>query len=425
QRVTLLRDVLVLSGAGVGGGSLVYANVLVEPPAKVWGDEGWAAELRPWFDRARRMLGVVPFPHDTPADVVLRGVGERLGAGETFEHLPVGVWFGEDGVDPYFDGAGPLRNGCDLRGACMTGCRRGAKNSLDRNYLWLAERAGARIFPEHEATFLRRDRDGWEVETRRGRFHAREVVLAAGVLGTLKLLLRSGVGGPRVGEGVRTNSEVIMGATALRRGEDFTRGVAITSAIHPDDETQIQVVRYGRGSNAMGLLGTVLPDRPGVWPWLATLARNPAAAARMLWLRGWSERTVILLVMQSRASELRVVLRRGRLTTRESNAPGRIEVADAAARAAAELVGGYPGGTLNEVLLGTPMTAHLLGGAGLGTVVDRYHRVLSEPGLHVVDGSSVSANLGANPSLTIAAQAERALSFWPRRGEPDARPLRA
>jgi len=425
QRITLLRDVLVLSGAGVGGGSLVYANVLVEPPARVWGDAAWAAELRPWFERARRMLGVVPFPHDTPADEVLRGVGERLGAAETFEHLPVGVWFGEDGVDPYFDGAGPLRNGCDLRGACMTGCRRGAKNSLDRNYLWLAERAGARIFPEHEATFLRRGRDGWEVETRRARFRAREVVLAAGVLGTLKLLLRSGVGGPRVGEGVRTNSEVIMGATALRRGEDFTRGVAITSAIHPDEETQIQVVRYGRGSNAMGLLGTVLPDRPGVLPWLATLARNPAAAARMLWLRGWSERTVILLVMQSRASELRVVLKRGRLTTRESNAPGRIEVADAAARAAAELVGGYPGGTLNEVLLGTPMTAHLLGGAGVGAVVDGFHRVVSEPGLHVVDGSAVSANLGANPSLTIAAQAERALSFWPGRGVTDARPLRA
>jgi len=422
QRITLLRDVLVLSGAGVGGGSLVYANVLVEPPAAVWGDEAWAAELRPWFERARRMLGVVRFPDDTPADEVLRGIGERLGAAETFEYLPVGVWFGEDGVDPYFDGEGPLRNGCDLRGACMTGCRRGAKNSLDRNYLWLAERAGARIFPEHEATFMRRDHDGWTVETRRARFRAREVVLAAGVLGTLKLLLRSGVGGPRVGEGVRTNSEVIMGATALRRGLDFTRGVAITSAIHPDDETQIQVVRYGRGSNAMGLLGTVLPDQPGVLPWLATLARNPAAAARMLWLRGWSERTVILLVMQSRASELRVVLERGRLTTRESNAPGRIEVADAAARAAAELVGGYPGGTLNEVLLGTPMTAHLLGGAGVGRVVDRYHRVLSEPGLHVVDGSSVSANLGANPSLTIAAQAERALSFWPNKGDADPRP---
>ena len=422
QRITLLRDVLVLSGAGVGGGSLVYANVLVEPPAAVWGDEAWAAELRPWFERARRMLGVVRFPDDTPADEVLRGIGERLGAAETFEYLPVGVWFGEDGVDPYFDGEGPLRNGCDLRGACMTGCRRGAKNSLDRNYLWLAERAGARIFPEHEATFLRRDQDGWTVETRRARFRAREVVLAAGVLGTLKLLLSSGVGGPRVGEGVRTNSEVIMGATALRRGQDFTRGVAITSAIHPNDETQIQVVRYGRGSNAMGLLGTVLPDRPGVLPWLATLARNPAAAARMLWLRGWSERTVILLVMQSRASELRVVLKRGRLTTRESNAPGRIEVADAAARAAAELVGGYPGGTLNEVLLGTPMTAHLLGGAGVGRVVDRYHRVLSEPGLHVVDGSSVSANLGANPSLTIAAQAERALSFWPNKGDADPRP---
>jgi cholesterol oxidase len=425
QRVTLLRDVLVLSGAGVGGGSLVYANVLVEPAAGVWDDPAWAEELRPWFAEARRMLGVVPFAHETPADEVLRAVGARLGVEETFEPVPVGVWFGEDGVDPYFDGAGPLRNGCDLRGACMTGCRRGAKNSLDRNYLWLADRAGARIFPEHEARRLQRAGDTWLVETRRGLFRAREVILAAGVLGTLKLMLRSGVGGARVGDGVRTNSEVIVGATAMRRGADFTRGVAITSSIRPDAETQIQVVRYGRGSNAMGLLGTLLPERPGVLPWLGTIARNPAAAARMLWLRGWSERTVILLVMQSRVSEMRVVLRRGRLTTRDSNAPGRIEVADAAARAAAELVGGYAGGSLSEVLLGTPTTAHLLGGAGVGNVVDRYHRVLSEPGLHVVDGSSVAANLGANPSLTIAAQAERALSHWPRVGEPDARPLLA
>src|SRR3712207_2755358 len=213
-RSTLLRDVLVLSGAGVGGGSLVYANTLYEPPPEVWEDDEWAEELAPWYDQARRMLGVVAFAGGTPADAVLRSVAARLGVEDTWEPTPVGVWFGDDGVDPYFGGAGPLRDGCDLRGACMTGCRRGAKNSLDRNYLWLAERAGARVLAEREATLVARDGGAFSVRTTRETFRADQVVLAAGVLGTTRLLLRSRLGGPRVGEGVRTNSEAIVGASA-------------------------------------------------------------------------------------------------------------------------------------------------------------------------------------------------------------------
>jgi cholesterol oxidase len=420
QRLTPLRDVLVLSGAGVGGGSLVYANTLYEPPPEVWPEPGWAEELVPWFDQARRMLGVTRFPGDTPADDVLRGVAARLGVADTFERTPVGVWFGEDGVDPYFGGAGPLRNGCDLRGACMTGCRRDAKNSLDRNYLWLAERSGAEI---HAETRVLRLRPGWEVETSRGAYRAREVVLAAGVLGTLGILFRSGLDLPGLGDGVRTNSEVIVGATARRLVQDFSRGVAITSMIAPDEHTRIQGVRYGKGSNLMGLLGTILVDEPGAVRWLAALARNPAAVARALWLRRWSERTVILLVMQTRDNELRVrPTRRGRLTTLDSTAPGKIDVANRAARLAAELIGGDPGSSINEVLLGTPTTAHILGGACVGTVCDRYHRVAAAPGLHVLDASAVGANLGVNPSLSIAAQAERACSLWPNAGEADPRP---
>jgi cholesterol oxidase len=422
QRITLLRDVLVLSGAGVGGGSLVYANVLYEPPPEVWRDDDWAAGLAPWYDEARRMLGVVEFPGDTPADEVMRGVAARLGVADTFEKTPVGVYFGEDGVDPYFGGAGPLRNGCDLRGACMTGCRRGAKNSLDRNYLWLAERNGAEIHSETEVGRLDRTRCGYELETSRGPFRAPQVVLAAGVLGTLRILLRSGLGGPRVGDGVRTNSEVIMGASARGVDHDYSRGVAITSMIRAG-ETQLQPVRYGRGSNLMGALGTILVDEPGPLRWAAAALRHPGAFARSLWLRRWSERTVILLAMQARESELRVrMTRRGRLTTLDSTAPGKIPVANEAARIAAELVGGDPGGSVNESILGTPMTAHILGGACVGLVVDRFHRVLDAPGLHVVDGSAVNANLGVNPALTIAAQAERALSLWPRAGERDERP---
>jgi cholesterol oxidase len=425
QRLTPLRDVLVLSGAGVGGGSLVYANTLYEPPASVWGDERWAEELAPWYEQARRMLGVTRFPGDTPADEVMRGVAERLGVAETFEHTPVGVWFGEDGVDPYFGGAGPLRNGCDLRGACMTGCRRGAKNSLDRNYLWLTERAGAEIHADTRANGLVPGTvpGTWLVETSKGTFSAPQVVLAAGVLGTLKLLLRSGLGGPRVGDAVRTNSEVLVGASAKRAGVDYSRGVAITSMIRADEHTQIQPVRYGRGSNLMGLLGTILVDDAGPARWLAAALRHPGAFARSLWLRRWSERTVILLVMQTRDNQLRVRLtRRGRLTTLDSNAPAAIPVANEAARIAAELVGGDAGSSINEVVLGTPTTAHILGGACVGTVIDRYHRVLDAPGLHVLDGAAVNANLGVNPSLTIAAQAERACSLWPNLGDADPRP---
>ena len=430
QRITPLRDVLVLSGAGVGGGSLVYANTLYEPPASVWSDERWGEELAPWYDQARRMLGVTRFPGDTPADEVMRGIAGRLGVSETFEHTPVGVWFGEDGVDPYFGGAGPLRNGCDLRGSCMTGCRRGAKNSLDRNYLWLAERNGAEVFPETKV--LRLVREGhvpgtvpgtWLVETARGAFRAREVVLAAGVLGTLGVLFRSGLGGPQVGDSVRTNSEVLLGASARDADVDYSRGVAITSMISADEHTQIQPVRYGKGSNLMGLLGTILVDEPGAARWLAAAARHPLAFARTLWLRRWSERTVILLVMQTRESTLRVrMTKRGRLTTLDSNAPAKIAVANEAARIAAEIIGGEPGSSINEVVLGTPTTAHILGGACVGTVVDRYHRVRSEPGLHVLDGAAVSANLGVNPSLTIAAQAERACALWPNAGDDDPRP---
>ncbi len=436
QRLTLLRDVLVLSGAGVGGGSLVYANTLYEPPVGAWRDPEWAAELAPWYDQARRMLGAAEFPGDTPADRVMRGIAERLGVAHTFRHTPVGVWFGEDDVDPYFGGAGPLRNGCVGCGGCMVGCRYNAKNTLDRNYLWLAERLGVEILPEREATRLRRAGAGWEVVAerpggrraqRRELFRAPEVVLAAGVLGTLRLLLRSGLGGPRVGDLVRTNSEAIVGASARDDRVDYSTGVAITSSIYPDAETHIQPVRYPRGSNAMGLLATILVDggaMPRQLRFLGLVGRHPLRFLRSLSVRRWSQRTLILLVMQTRRSALRVRLRRGKLTTERTpeHVPSYIPAANEAARIAAELMHGDPGSSVNEVLLDVPTTAHILGGACVGTVLDRYHRVLGEPGLHVVDGSSIPANLGVNPSLTIVAQAERALSFWPNLGDPDPRP---
>ncbi len=439
QRITLLRDVLVLSGAGVGGGSLNYANVLYEPPTDVWDDPRWADELAPHYDTARRMLGATLTPFDTPADDVMQEVAAHFGAADTFERTPVGVWFGEDGADPYFDGAGPLRNGCVRCGGCMVGCRYRAKNTLDLNYLYLAERLGVEIHAEREVTTLRRSGDGWEVDTvrpgawlrkRRETFRGREVVLAAGVLGTLRLLLRNGLGGPRVGEGLRTNSEVILGASTRRTDVDYSRGIAIGSSIKVGD-THLQPVRYPRGSNLMGLFGTILVDGGGRLPrpvrFVAAAVRRPLRFLQSLSVRRWSERSIVLLAMQARPNELRARLRRGRLTTERGARPipTYIPEANEAARVAAAAIGGVPGNAINEVLLGVPMTAHVLGGACVGTVLDEYHRVLADRGLHVVDGSAVNANLGVNPSLTIAAQAERALSFWPRKGEPDPRPRRA
>ena len=457
QRLTLLRDVLVLSGAGVGGGSLVYANVLHRPLPSFWVDPAWPnvtdwrAELEPYYGLASGMLGRARVPEPTPADDVMREVAGRLGVAHTFKPTDVGVYFGERGrevEDPYFGGAGPPRRGCIGAGACMIGCRHGAKNSLDLNYLWLAEGLGAVVRPEREVVdVVPRPGGGYAVVSRRpgwrgGRevVHARQVVFAAGALGTLKLLLTLRERGrlprlsSRLGERFRTNSEALVGATARTRAVDYSQGVAITSEFHPDDRTHIQPVRYPRGSNAMGLLGTVLVDGGGRVPrqlrFGGAVARHPLLFARSLSVYRWSERTIILLVMQARDTSLRVRLRRGRLRTEQGEGepnPTFIPVANEAARITADVIGGVAGSALNEVLLDVPTTAHVLGGATLGAtdaegVVDPYHRVHAYPDLHVVDASAVVANPGANPALTIAAQAERALALWPNRDEPDPRP---
>ncbi|WBB66470.1 GMC family oxidoreductase [Micromonospora sp. WMMD812] len=473
QRITLLRaadrraggGVLVLSGTGVGGGSLVYANTLYEPlPAfytdPQWRDiTDWRDELARHYDQAKRMLGVTTYPRDTGADRAMRGVAGRMGVAHTFHPTPVGVHIGRPGervADPYFGGAGPERTGCTHCGSCMTGCRHGAKNTLVKNYLWLAERLGARVHPLTTVTAVRPAADGgYAVHTertgawlrrRRQVFHADQVVFAAGALGTQRLLHEMRATGalpalsPRLGELTRTNSEAILGASVPRqraRAErlDLTEGVAITSSFHPDPQTHIEPVRYGRGSNAMGLLQSLLVDGGPhrLRRWVATLLRQPRLAAQMLSVRGWSERTVIALVMQSVDNSLTTRLGRGPLGRRLVSGPGHgvpnptwIPAGNQAARLLAEEIDGVPGGALTEPF-NIPMTAHILGGAVIGAgpedgVIDPYHRVFGHPGLHVVDGAAVSANLGVNPSLTITAQAERAMSLWPNKGETDPRP---
>jgi cholesterol oxidase len=451
QRITLLKDIVVLSAAGVGGGSLVYANTLYRPPATFFADPrwsgitDWAAELDRHYDQAARMLGVIEQPTMTPSDVVIEEVARDMGVGATFRRTPVGVFFGTPGEtvpDPYFGGAGPARTGCVQCGNCMIGCRFGAKNRLDLNYLHLAERAGAVIHPDTTVTAVRPvDGGGWRVEAGRTVFTARHVVLAAGALGTQRLLHTMKDTGvlprvsPRLGALTRTNSEALLGAQAAAVPElPFSRGVAITSSFHPDADTHIEPVRYGPGSNAMGLLSTLLVDGDGRVPrpirFLGQAVRHPTVLLRSLSKRRWSERTIIALVMQTLDNSLTVRrTRRGRLTTGPGHGPANprwIPVGHEAVRRIAEKIGGFPGGTVGDVF-DIPMTAHILGGATIGDapetgVVDAYHRVYGYPGLHVVDGSVVPANLGVNPSLTITALAERAMSLWPNNGDDDPRP---
>lgn len=462
QRMHPLRDVLVMAGAGVGGGSLNYANTLYRPPSAFFDDPhwgaitDWSAELDPYYDQASRMLGVTTFPHTTPADDVMRGVAEEMGVGDTFVPTPVGVFFGTPGetvADPFFGGAGPDRTGCTECGACMTGCRVGAKNTLVKNYLHLAEQAGAQIFPMTTAHAMRpRSSGGYEVDTRRTgmnlrrrgrRFTADHVVFAAGTYGTNKLLLSMQQSGDlpnlssRLGRVVRTNSEAVLAATARDSTTDFTEGVAITSSFHPNDHTHIEPVRYGKGSNLIGLLQAILVDGGGRTPRLLkaliAMAAHPVTTARSFSVRRWSERTIIALVMQTADNSIELFARRGRfgpiLRSRAGDGdppPRWIPEGHTAVRSVARRIDGDPGGSIVD-LLNIPMTAHFLGGCAIGTsaddgVVDAYHRVFGHPGLHVVDGSTVSANLGVNPSLTITAQAERALAMWPNRGEADQRP---
>jgi cholesterol oxidase len=468
QRIHLVRGtrdarVLVLAGAGVGGGSLVYANTLYVPPPPFFADPQWShvtdwhAELMPFYEQAQRMLGVTTNPTMTPADKAVQRVAERMGRAGTFRRTPVGVYFGgepgRETADPYFGGAGPRRATCVECGACMTGCRRGAKNMLTENYLYLAERAGARIIPMATVTALRpRAGGGYAVEvsrtgalTGRGRtVTAGQVVLAAGTYGTQRLLHRMKATGAlprlsaRLGALTRTNSEAILAVERRRaRGDDHSRGLAITSSFHPDDQTHIEPTRYGPGSNAMGLLATLLIDGGGRTPrwvkFLGAAAAHPADLGMLVSKRRWSARTVIALVMQTRDNSITVRPRRGPFgwgmrSERGHGEPNPtwIPVAHRTVRMLAGELGGTPCGTWLD-LFNIPTTAHFIGGCAIGDsaqtgVIDGYQRVYGHDGLHIVDGSAVSANLGVNPALTITAQAERAMALWPNRGDADPRP---
>jgi cholesterol oxidase len=468
-RMTPFKDVFVVSGSGVGGGSLGYANTLYRARPAFFRDpqwEGlgeWERELGPHYDTAERMLGVTEFPGEGPADLLLKQLGEEMGVGDTYKPTRVGVYFGEDageggaaaaganGEDPYFGGEGPARHPCTLCGSCMVGCRHGAKNTLRKNYLHFAERLGVRIQAERNVTDVRPlgaadGSDGYRVTHERSgawldreprTLTARGIVVAAGALGTNSLLRNCRDSGAlprlsdRIGELVRTNSESILAVTAPDDSRDFARSIAITSSIYPDPDTHIEVVTYGHGGDSMSTLYTLLTGngtrltRPLMW--LGAVARRPLRFLRLLWPFGWSRRTIILLVMQTVDNAIRLVPKRkllGRgLRLQTEQDPGKpiptyIPVADKAARRMAEIVGGTPQAGFTESIFNIPTTAHILGGAAVGAgpesgVVDARHRAFGYENLLVCDGSSVPANPGVNPSLTITAMAERAMTFIP------------
>jgi len=461
QRIHVLKDVAILAGAGVGGGSLVYANTLYVPGERFFEDRQWSAitdwkkELAPFYDQASRMLGVEPNPTMTPSDKVMQEVASSMGVGHTFTLTPVGVFFGDGrgktSPDPYFGGVGPMRTGCIECGECMTGCRFNAKNTLPKNYLGLAEAAGAQVFPMTTVTSVTpKEGGGYEIMARKTgtretvRFTSDQVIFAAGAYNTQKLLHSMKEQGAlpllssALGKLSRTNSESILGAIAHTTATDFTEGVAITSSFFPDPDTHVEPVRYGKGSNSMGLLQSLLtrpePGKARWQVWIREIVKNPADVVAMLNVRRWSERSVISLVMQTVDNSLtlagkRNFLGRWKLATVSSEstpAPTYIPVAAEVVERVAELIDGRAGGSIFENF-DAALTAHFVGGCVIGAdsdhgVIDPYHRVFNYPDLHIVDGSAITANLGVNPSLTITAQAERALAMWPNRGETDPRP---
>jgi cholesterol oxidase len=481
-KMTFLRHITALSGVGVGGGSLVYANTLPTPGeeffrAKGWGHlADWYHELAPHYQTARNMLGVTDNPLETAPDRALRSVAARMGREDHYRTVPVGVYFGEPGVaaeDPYHGGKGPDRTGCNFCGGCMTGCRFGSKNTLDQNYLWLAERLGVTVKPDTEVTWVRpvgqgdardlgtapvlesispsarylvsaRERSG-PLRTLSHTYEARNIVFAGGVMGTVDLLLRlkqSPNGLPRlsrrVGDRVRTNTEVLVGVTTQRRDLDLSEGVAITSYLQTDAQSSVQPVRFSPGSGFFRLLAT--PHAPGKTLFRRLLGaagrtvRTPLRSLRTFLVPDWARYTTTLLYMRTLEGYIRLTSGRGLFSWFRpglKSAPGDGPVPSAAipeatelAEAFAEEVDGYVGSLVTETIFGIPTTAHILGGACMGTtkeegVIDHRHRVFGYDGLYVIDGSAVSANPGVNPSLTITALAERALSFIPEKGIPD------
>ncbi|MGE5072441.1 MAG: GMC oxidoreductase [Anaerolineae bacterium] len=460
-QISILKGAMVLHGAGVGGGSLGYANVLEVPTEQTfampaWNQPiAWGEVLRPHFETARRMLGVTPNPKLVPADELCRQFAQERGTEATFRATEVGVYFGARDVtvpDPYFGGAGPARAGCNFCGGCMVGCRYNAKNTLPKNYLYFAEKLGAQVLAESEVTDVvplgTREADGARygiryrnsLGARRGKpqmVRARNVIFSAGVMGTVRLLLelrdvkRSLPRlSARLGEMVRTNSEALLGSLARKSDINYSEGVAISSVYNHDEITRVEAVRYPAGSSLMRYLAVPLIDTDVSVPvriarFLGWALAHPLDFARALLLPGWAHNLTIILIMQRADNRMRfrigrsgyTLFRRGMVAEAVPGfeIPAQIEGSHELTREFARRTDGIPLGSIGENLLGLPTTAHILGGAPIGAdaatgVVNDRFEVHNYPGLYIIDGSIVPANPGVNPSLTITALAEYAMS---------------
>ena len=457
QMLTQLKHVLIMHGAGVGGGSLVYANQLLTPPDAVfdrpeWGICNCKATLMPHYQEARRMLGATPSPQIGRADQCLREVGIEMRGQDTFHKNEVGIFFGQPNQtvpDPYFGGRGPARTGCTFCGSCMVGCPVGAKNSLDRNYLYLAEGNGARIFAETEAIGVRPCPGGYEITARKSTgfnrpqrtYRARGVVFSAGVLGTVKLLMQCRRQGllphlpARLGTRVRTNSEAILGVMSRDHSVDWNDQIAITSGIYADDTTHVEMVRYNKGSDLLLNLLTLMTDGGGRVPrgvrYLEQIARHPVRFVKLLWPLGRAASTTVVLVMQTDDNFLKLDYRprwwrmgrcsiNSEIPVGQQRAPSYIPIANEVTRRLALKMDGLPLSQVTEAAFDASSTAHILGGCCMGTspangVVGTNGEVFGHPNMFIADGSVVPANLGVNPSLTITALSEYIMSQVPQR----------
>jgi cholesterol oxidase len=466
----LFRHATIFHGCAVGGGSITYASTLLPPPEKVWktgtwaGLADWKVEMPRHYETAARMLGVTENQILGPADHLLKRAAEAVGCGDTFYCTKVGIFQpanakpGQTFPDPFFGGEGPPRTTCIACGGCMMGCRYGAKNTLDLGYLYLAESRGAKVFPETmviDVKPLDGASDGiagYEVRTVKStawirrqlqRFTSRGVVFSASSLGTMELLFRLKEKGSlpaisrRLGNHVRTNSESLIGARIPGCSQDLSQGIAIGSGIYIDEHTHIEAVRYPSGSDTMGLLTTLLTNgRPGpqrIALWLknviAGLLRHPFKTVRVLQPRGWAREFVILLCMQALEGQIQMRWQRPWfwpfrkfLVSRGKKVPTYIPKANEFAQKFAQITGGFAMSMLPEILFDVPGTAHCIGGCVIADspdhgVVDSYHRAFGYKNMYICDGSVVAANLGVNPSLTITALAERAMSFIPPAAE--------
>jgi cholesterol oxidase len=460
-QMTLVKDAFFLHGAGVGGGSLVYANTLLVPPDEAFADpkwvgQDWKAALAPHYATAKRMLGVTESKVVVETDLLLKEVAEEMGQGHTWKRADVGVFFGTPGktvADPYFDGEGPERTGCTMCGGCMVGCRVGAKNTLDQNYLYFAEKKGVVVQPESRVIDVKPlEGGGYELTierstgllSKRRKLRARGIVMSGGSYGTVNLLMRCKEHGslpklsPHLGTYLRTNSEALLGVRSNKPDVDYSKGLAITSGAFVDDKTHIEVVRYPRGSDALAPLATVLTGGGGAIPrwlrWIGTAIRHPLQFLRSVVPFGWAQKTAILLVMQPVDNHLKYELRRRwywpfskKLDSARGDGPpvpSFIPVANLVAKKLAQKMDGTPQSGILEVLLGKASTAHILGGCPIGLtaeegVVDPRSRAFGYDDFFVIDGSVIPANLGVNPSLTITAMAEHAMTHVLPRSERD------